>query len=115
MFSVGLEYFFSDDHKRHAVGNCAPLGTQEFPEKSDGRDISFYFESLDFAAVERKINAYYAEFQSCAGKSAHASASGDRISVGAAGKLEMQFAHSHVLGAGDSIYFDSCCRTPIAE
>ncbi len=24
---------------------------------------SFYFESLDFAAVERKLNAYYAEFQ----------------------------------------------------
>ena len=63
VFSVGLEYFFSDDQKRHVVGIVRRAERKRFPERPDGRDISFYFESLDFAAVERKLNAYYAEFQ----------------------------------------------------
>src|ERR1700745_1690970 len=64
VFSVGLEYFFSDDQKRRIVGIVRRAQRKRFPERPDGRDISFYFESLDFAAVERKLNAYYAEFQS---------------------------------------------------
>jgi len=63
VFSVGLEYFFSDYHKRHVVGIVRRAQRKRFPERPDGCDISFYFESLDFAAVERKLNAYYAEFE----------------------------------------------------
>ncbi|HVS89979.1 MAG TPA: helix-turn-helix domain-containing protein [Candidatus Acidoferrum sp.] len=63
VFSVGLEYFFSNDQKRHVLGIVRLGERKRFPERPDGRDISFYFESLDFAAVERKLNAYYAEFQ----------------------------------------------------
>lgn len=63
-FSIkDLEYFFSDDQKPHVVAVVRRAERKRFPERPDGRDISFYFESLDFAALERKLNAYHAEFE----------------------------------------------------
>jgi quercetin dioxygenase-like cupin family protein len=82
---------------------------KRFPERADGKDISFYFESLDFAAVERKLSAYYAEFQVLpAGKARpHHHAGVEFLSV-LHGKLELRIGtEEHVLDAGDSIYFDS--------
>lgn len=109
VFSVGLEYFFSDDRKRHAVGIVRRAQRKRFPERPDGRDISFYFESLDFAAVERKLNAYYAEFQPLpAGKARpHHHAGVEFLSV-LRGKLELHVGpENYILESGDSIYFDS--------
>ncbi len=109
VFSVGLEYFFSDDQKSKVVAIVRRKERKRFPERADGRDISFYFESLDFAAVERKINAYYAEFQPLeVGKArAHQHGGIEFLSV-LRGKLELQVGtEMHVLESGDSIYFDS--------
>src|ERR1700744_6108530 len=60
VFSVGLEYFFTDEQKRRVLAIVRRAERKRFPERPGGRDISFYFESLDFAAVERRFNAYYA-------------------------------------------------------
>jgi transcriptional regulator with XRE-family HTH domain len=109
VFSVGLEYFFSDDQKRRVLAIVRRAERKRFPERPDGRDISFYFESLDFAAVERKFNAYYAEFQQLPpGKARpHHHAGVEFLSV-LRGKLEMRIGtEEHVLDTGDSIYFDS--------
>lgn len=109
VFSVGLEYFFSDDQKRHVLAIVRRTQRKRFPERTDGRDISFYFESLDFAAVERKLNAYYAEFQPLQpGKARlHHHAGVEFLSV-LRGKLELHIGtEDHVLESGDSIYFDS--------
>ena len=109
VFSVGLEYFFSDDQKRHVIAIVRRAQRKRFPERPDGRDISFYFESLDFAAVERKLNAYYAEFQPLQpGKARlHHHAGVEFLSV-LRGKLELHIGtEDHVLESGDSIYFDS--------
>ena len=109
VFSVGLEYFFSDDQKRHVLAIVRRAQRKRFPERPDGRDISFYFESLDFAAVERKLNAYYAEFQPLQpGKARlHHHAGVEFLSV-LRGKLELHIGtEDHVLESGDSIYFDS--------
>jgi transcriptional regulator with XRE-family HTH domain len=109
VFSVGLEYFFADDQKRHVVAIVRRGERKRFPERSDGREVSFYFESLDFTAVERKFNAYYAEFQALkSGKARpHQHAGTEFLSV-LRGKLELQIAATaHRLSAGDSIYFDS--------
>jgi transcriptional regulator with XRE-family HTH domain len=109
VFSVGLEYFFSDDRKRHVLGIVRRSERKRFPERPDGRDISFYFESLDFAAVERKLNAYYAEFQPLQpGKARqHHHAGAEFLSV-LRGKLELHIGtENHILDSGDSIYFDS--------
>lgn len=109
VFSVGLEYFFSDDQKRRVLAIVRRAERKRFPERPDGQDISFYFESLDFAAVERKLNAYYAEFQPLAPRKArsHHHPGVEFLSV-LRGKLEMRIGpEEHVLDSGDSIYFDA--------
>jgi transcriptional regulator with XRE-family HTH domain len=109
VFSVGLEYFFADDQKRHVVGIVRRGERKRFPERSDGREVSFYFESLDFTAVERKFNTYYAEFQPLQpGKArTHHHGGVEFLSV-LRGKLELNIGTTaYVLDAGDSIYFDS--------
>ena len=109
VFSVGLEYFFSDDQKRRVLAIVRRAERKRFPERPDGRDISFYFESLDFAAVERKFNAYYAEFQQLTpGKARPHHHPGVEFLSVLRGKLEMRIGtEEHVLDTGDSIYFDS--------
>jgi transcriptional regulator with XRE-family HTH domain len=109
VFSVGLEYFFSDDRKGRVLAVVRRSERTRFPERPDGRDISFYFESLDFAAVERKLNAYYAEFQVLPpGKSRPHHHPGVEFLSVLRGKLEMRVGtEERVLDSGDSIYFDS--------
>lgn len=109
VFSVGLEYFFSDDQKRHVVAIVRRAQRKRFPERPDGRDISFYFESLDFAAVERKLNAYYAEFPPLQpGKARLHHHTGVEFLSVLRGKLELHIGtEDQILELGDSIYFDS--------
>src|SRR5579863_2770120 len=108
VFSVGLEYFFSEDRKRQVLAIVRRAQRKRFPERPNGRDISFYFESLDFVAVERKLNAYYAEFQPLQPGKAHLHqhAGVEFLSI-LRGKLEIRVGtEDHVLDSGDSIYFD---------
>jgi transcriptional regulator with XRE-family HTH domain len=109
VFSVGLEYFFTEDQRKQTIGIVRRHERKRFPERPEGGDVSFYFESLDFAAVERKLNAYHAEFQQLQpGKARlHHHPGAEFVSV-LRGKLEMIIAATvHVLDSGDSIYFDS--------
>ena len=109
VFSVGLEYFFADESKRFVLAIVRRKERRRFPERPDGRDISFYFESLDFAAVDRRLDAYYAEFQPLpAGRARRHQHEGVEFLSVLHGQLEMQVGNNqHVLDAGDSIYFDS--------
>jgi transcriptional regulator with XRE-family HTH domain len=109
VFSVGLEYFFTDDQKRNAVAIVRKADRKRFPERPDGRDISFYFESLDFVAVERKLNAYYAEFQPLQpGKPHTHQHPGMEFLYLLRGKLELHVSGlHHILDSGDSVYFDA--------
>ena len=109
VFSVGLEYFFSEDQKRRTLAIVRRTERKRFPERPDGREISFVFESLDFAAVERKMSVYYAEFQVlAAGKARMHHHAGVEFLTMLRGKLEMRIGNEeHILEAGDSIYFDA--------
>ena len=60
VFGVGLDFFFSDPRQRHALGVVRRKERLRFAKKDKG--LVFNFECLDFAAVERKLNAYYADF-----------------------------------------------------
>src|SRR5579871_3058040 len=66
VFNVGLDYFFTDERKRHVVAVVRKQDRQRFPERPGTVDISYYFEALDYAAVSRKLSSYYADFQKVA-------------------------------------------------
>jgi transcriptional regulator with XRE-family HTH domain len=109
VFNVGLEYFFSDERKRHVVAVVRKAERKRFPERPNERDISYYFESLDFNAVERKLNAFYADFQPVLpGKVRPHHHTGVEFLSVLQGTLELRIGtEEYTLDAEDSIYFDS--------
>ncbi|HZQ52625.1 MAG TPA: XRE family transcriptional regulator [Bryobacteraceae bacterium] len=108
VFSVGLEYFFNPEPKpvieivRRRERLC-------FPEAPEIRHPAYFFESLDFRAENRKLNAYYAEFEaterSHVRKHQH---TGIEFLYVISGRLMLKIGeHAPELLEGDSIYFDS--------
>ena len=112
VFSVGLDYFFTDESKRHVVAIVRKRDRIRFPERPGSSDVSYWFESLDFAANERKLNAFLADFQSAgAEKQRLHQHPGVEFLYMIRGKIELVIASdTHTLGAGDAIYFDSSVR-----
>jgi quercetin dioxygenase-like cupin family protein len=82
-----------------------------FPDISSGL-IAYHFESLDFKATERKLNAFYADFQPVAAEKLkmHTHAGVELVYL-IRGKLELCIGSEiHTLESGDAIYFDSAVR-----
>jgi transcriptional regulator with XRE-family HTH domain len=46
VFGVGLEYFFTDESKRRAVGVVRREERVRFPERPSAQDVQYYFERL---------------------------------------------------------------------
>lgn len=109
VFSVGLEFFFSGDDRRHPVVFVRGRDRQRFPERPDAGDVSYHFECLDFPAVERKLDAYYAEFHPlAAGKVRLHQHPGVEFLYVLHGRLGLNIrGDEHQLAARDSVYFDS--------
>ncbi len=106
VFGVGLEYFFSDDTSRRAFSIVRKNERVRFPNQPDGKP-SYFFESLDFHANDRKLSAYLAEFQPAAEPDPHTHEGVEFIHV-LSGTLALTLGrHEHELEEGDSIYFDS--------
>ena len=62
VFSVGLDYFFAGAREKPLVAVVRKAERVQLPERQDGKDMSYRFESLDYPATERRFNWYYAEF-----------------------------------------------------
>jgi transcriptional regulator with XRE-family HTH domain len=109
VYGVGLEHFFIDDQKRRAVGIVRKSDRHKFPDRPGTSDISYFFESLDYAATERKLSAYKAEFQPIAKEKLkpHTHAGIELLHL-LTGSLAVKIgAEEYALGRGDTIYFDS--------
>lgn len=108
VFSVGLEYFFREE-RRNAVALVRRADRQRFPDKPATNDVSYFFESLDFVATERKLNAYYADFQPIAPDKARVHLHpGIEFLYVINGELALKIGtEEYLLDSGDSIYFDS--------
>jgi transcriptional regulator with XRE-family HTH domain len=109
VFSVGLDFFFAGSREKPTVGVVRGRDRLRFPEKPGAREMAYEFESLDYPAVERRLNAYYAEFKPVAADAVrlHQHPGGEFVYV-LGGTLVLQIgADAHVLQADDSIYFDS--------
>lgn len=108
VFSVGLEYFFREERK-NMVAIVRKSDRQRFPDKPATNDISYFFESLDFSATDKKINAYYADFQPIASDKAriHFHPGMEFLYV-IGGELALKIGNEeYQVEGGDSIYFDS--------
>jgi len=109
VFSVGLDYFFRDERDRPRLAIVRRSERQSFPDDPSGKAVSYHFESLDFAAVERRLNAYMATFESIDGSRArpHAHEGAEFIYV-ISGTLALRYEEEEAnLQAGDAVYFDS--------
>jgi transcriptional regulator with XRE-family HTH domain len=108
VFSVGLEYFFNPEPKP-VLEIVRKRQRLRFPEALDRRHPAYHFESLDFLAENRKLNAYYAEFE--AADRSHASRhqhAGVEFLYVISGKLAIEIGENErELAEGDAIYFES--------
>ena len=109
VFGVGLDFFFSAAREKPVLGIVRRKDRLRFPDTPGAAHPAFVFESLDYSAVERKLSAYMAEFQSVSPDKLrrHEHAGGEFIYV-QHGTLIVDVAdEAHTLAAGDSMYFDS--------
>src|SRR5690349_11184718 len=111
VFGVGLDHFFTDERKRHVVAIVRKEERMRFPETTGGL-VAFHFESLDFKATERKLNGFYAEFESVQAEKVRTHQHpGVELLYMISGKLELSIGSEvHSLAPGDAIYFDSAVR-----
>ena len=108
VFGVGLDHFFGDVTGRRTLSIVRKKERARFPDATDGR-VSYFFESLDFNANDRKLSAYYADFQPVPDGEAvpHTHGGAEFIHV-LEGRLALTIGRqTHELCEGDSIYFDS--------
>ena len=109
VFAVGLEFFFTDDRRRHVLTIVRKDERKRFPERPGVPEVSYFFESLDFKAQERKLSAYYADFEPIAPEKTrpHQHPGIEFIYV-VEGRLGIRVgSDEHELDKHDSIYFDS--------
>jgi transcriptional regulator with XRE-family HTH domain len=108
VFSVGLDYFFTDERKRHIVSVVRKDERIKLPDRPGTTEVAYYFESLDFKSNERRTNAYLAEFEPIAEDKLkpHQHPGSEFLHV-TKGKLGLRIGmDDYELDAGDSIYFD---------
>jgi quercetin dioxygenase-like cupin family protein len=109
VFGVGLEYFFAEAREKPVVAVVRKADRVRFPEHPKGRTSSYSFECLDFPATERKMNAYYVEFEPVLPAEAdpHVHPGAEVIYI-LRGRVEVTYeGQDHQLNTGDSMYFDA--------
>lgn len=109
VFSVGLEHFFSAPESGPVLAVVRKGDRQRFPDRPDSDTVAYHFESLDFPAKDRRLNAYYAEFHPVAKEKVRPHRHGGvELLYLLKGSLEVRVGEAeHVLDEGDAIYFDS--------
>jgi len=108
VFSVGLDYFFTDERKRRLVSVVRKDERIKLPERPGTTDVAYHFESLDFKSNQRRTNAYLAEFEALEPESLrpHQHRGSEFLHV-MKGKLGLKIGiDDYELDAGDSVYFD---------
>lgn len=104
VFGVGLEHFFVEQAAPSAM-ITRKTERLRLPDDPQREPPAYFFESLDYPATDRPMEAYLAEFHHPSAPHRHA---GPELVYVIRGHLivELQGADFE-LAAGDSIYFDS--------
>lgn len=109
VFGVGLDFFFTDERKRHVVAVVRKEERTRFPERPGAEEVAYFFESLDYKVNERKFGAYFVEFEPIAEEKTkiHQHPGVEFVFV-LGGKLIIRIgSEEYEIGDGDAIYFDS--------
>jgi len=109
VFSVGLEYFFAGSRDEPLIAVVRKRDRVRLPERPGARDVAYRFESLDYPAGERRFNTYLAEFLPVAPEKLQPHEHpGVEFIYTLQGSLTVHIAGAdHILGSGDSMYFDA--------
>ena len=108
VFGVGLEHFFAEKGERPLLAVVRKKDRLRLPSQPDDEQPCYWFESLDFPVTGKKMDAYYAEFESRAAPSEpHAHAGAETIYVIRGQLLVRVNGEDTLLGEGDAMYFDS--------
>jgi transcriptional regulator with XRE-family HTH domain len=108
VFEVSLDHFFGKGAKR--TFSIVRAGERlRFPEVGDSPVPGYFFEVLAFGSIDKSISAYLAEFAKHESKEAHEHLhDGSEFIHVLEGSLGIHYqSEEHVLGAGDSVYFDA--------
>lgn len=109
VFDVGLDYFFSDKKRKRLFSVVRAQERMRFPERSDSPTPGYFFECLAFSAQDKSLQAYLAEFppREPDDVSEHLHEGAEFFHV-IEGEVAIRYQdEEHVLGVGDSVYFDS--------
>jgi transcriptional regulator with XRE-family HTH domain len=108
VFGVGLEHFFVDPEARRALAVVRRQDRLRLPDRPGEAAPSYFFESLDFPATERLMDAYLAEFPAGAPQSAPHRHEGAEFVYVLRGNVAVTVEEERVeLAEGDALYFDS--------
>lgn len=108
VFGVGLEHFFVETGERPMVAVTRKKDRVRLPERVGDKVPSFFFESLDFPATDRKLDAYYVEFPVGSEQSQPHEHEGAELIYVLKGQLIVKIGGGDiVLHESDSMYFDS--------
>jgi transcriptional regulator with XRE-family HTH domain len=109
VFGVGMEHFFSEDQRLREVGLVRAAERLAFPAQQGERKPAYHFESLDFPAQARKMEAFLAHFHPVPEEKVkrHEHHGGEFIFI-LKGKLGIRIGEEdYELEMNDSIYFNS--------
>jgi transcriptional regulator with XRE-family HTH domain len=108
VFGVGLDHFFTDTSKGRAFAVVRKEERIRLPDRPGKSTPSYLFESLDFPATDRTMEAYYAEFPVTGEPSEPHSHDGAELIYVLKGRLLVDVEGEAVaLDEGDAMYFDS--------
>lgn len=112
VYSVGLDFFFTDERKRRVVSVVRKQDRVRFPERPGVQEVPYYFECLDYKANERKLNAFVAEFHEVAPERLRPHQHpGVELLYLLKGSLTLKIGSEEFqLDAEDAIYFDAAVQ-----
>lgn len=108
VFGVGLEEFFVESKEQPVFAVIRHKDRLRLPDRPQVDQPSYLFESLDFPVVNRKIEAFLAEFPAGSEPAPAHRHDGVELIYIIKGQLAVGIdGNETVLGEGDAVYFDS--------